>query len=799
MIGARIRRHEDDRLLRGLGRFADDLERAGQVHVRFVRSTVAHARLRHVDTSMASTAPGVVAVVTAGDLADISPIPVRLPLANHPVDPYLQRPLAADKVRYVGEPVAAVAAEDPYLAEDAAELVEVEYEELAPALDAERAIESEASALHGAGNLAATLEVRYGEVEQAFADAAEIVELEADVGRHSAVPLEPRGLLADYDPGTDRLEIWGATKVPQFNRGVLADLLAMPEHRIRMHAMDAGGGFGVRGEFYPEDLVVPWLARRLRRAAKWVEDRTEHLVAVNHSRQQRHRTAAAFDEHGRLLGLRTDILHDNGAYMRTHGLTVPELTVAMLPGPYRVPAYDARIRVVLTNKTPCGTYRAPGRYEGTFVREQLLDVAADRLGIDRVELRRRNLLGPGEMPYARPLRTLDTDLVLDAGDYPALLDAAIDRVRQCGWQEEVRRLRRQGRLAGLGIAMFVEKSGLGPYETAEIVVDGSGAVRVHAGGTSLGQGIETVLAQVAAEQLGVDHTAIEVVAGDTELSPFGLGSWASRSTVVGGSAVRAAAEATAGKAKRVAARMLEASVDDLRMGDGRLSVLGDPAAGVTLGEIAHGCRPGSPYLEGEEEPGLRAARRFEVARMTYPYGVHVAVVEIDHGTGGVRVRRYLVAYEVGRAINPVLVEGQLVGGAAQGIGGALLEELRYDENGQPQATTFMDYLLPTAEELPRVDTLIREDAPSPDNPLGAKGAGEGGVTAAGSALANAVRDALGLAGGVGALPLTPSRVGDLLDRQGWTTSRADPPGHVTLGISNTENYRGDLHDGDVHE
>ncbi|MGP3962181.1 xanthine dehydrogenase family protein molybdopterin-binding subunit [Nonomuraea sp. 3N208] len=759
--GRRMRRLEDERLLRGLGRFADDVNRVGALHLRVVRAQVAHARILSIDTGQARALPGVTAVITGEDVKDVAPIPVRLNVGGHDLSAYLQPVLAREKVRYVGEPVAAVVAEDPYVAEDAAELVEVSYDDLDAVLDGETALRETlgegAVPLHEAGNVAAVLDLGYGDCAAAFAAADTVVALTLDVGRHSAVPMEPRGLLADYDAGTGRLEIWGATKVPVFNRRVLASMLGLPEHRIRLHAMDAGGGFGPRGEFYPEDFLVPWLARRLGRPVKWTEDRAEHLVAVNHSRQQRHRIEAAFAADGTLLGLRDDVIHDNGAYMRTHGVLVPELTLAMLPGPYRLPAYAGRARVVLTNKTPCGTYRAPGRFEGTFAREHLFDVAADRLGIDRVELRRRNLLRPEEIPHTRPLNTIGTDVVLDAGDYPKLLDRAL--AHTAGWPEEVATLRAEGRLAGLGLAVFLEKSGLGPHDTADVLVGPDGTVRVHSGGTSLGQGIETVLAQIAAEPLGVDPREVEVVNGDTELQPFGGGSWASRSTVVSGSAVRLAAEAVAGRALRVAARVLGVPESGLRLAGGAVT---GPDVRLTLGEVAAACAPGSPHLAADEPAGLSARRTFEVEHMTYPYGVHVALAEVDQGTGGVRVRRYLVAYEVGRAINPTLVEGQLVGGVAQGIGGSLMEEFRYDDNGQPLAATFMDYLVPTAAETPRVETIVTEDAPSPGNPLGVKGAGEGGLSAAGAAIANAVRDALGLRGGVGALPMSASRVIELL-------------------------------------
>jgi carbon-monoxide dehydrogenase large subunit/6-hydroxypseudooxynicotine dehydrogenase subunit gamma len=444
---------------------------------------------------------------------------------------------------------------------------------------------------------------------------------------------------------------------------------------------------------------------------------------------------------------------------------VPELTVAMLPGPYRVPAYRGRIRVVLTNKTPCGTYRAPGRYEGTAAREHLLDVAADRLGLDRIELRRRNLLTSDEMPHERPITTLRTDLVLDTGDYPALLAAAAREAERLGYRELARGATPGGHLRGFGLAMFVEKSGLGPQETADVTVSKSGAVHVYSGGTSMGQGIETALAQIAADALGVDPGTVRVVTGDTAAQPFGAGSWASRSTVVGGSAVHLAATAVRERAVQLAARMLEAAEEDLDLAGGSVTVRGDPGVRLTLGQIARAAEPAGGYLRPGEPAGLSARRRFEVSHMTYPYGAHAAVVEVDTGTGQVRVLRYLVAYEVGRAVNPMLVEGQLRGGVAQGIGGALLEEFSYDDAGQPQAISFIEYRMPTAAEVPPVDLIVSQDAPAPGNPLGVMGAGEGGVNAAGAAVANAVRDALGLAGSVGQLPLTPARVRALWEQR----------------------------------
>jgi CO/xanthine dehydrogenase Mo-binding subunit len=756
-VGRSVRRVEDARLLRGAGRFVDDVDRPGQLWMRVVRATSAHACLLGVDAAAAREAPGVHAVLTAADLDPVPRIPVRLGPFDQPLDAYLQPVLADGAVRYVGEPVAVVVADDPYAAEDAAELVVAELEPLDVVLDAARAIEPDAPALHDPGNEVLTLRRGYGDSAAAFERADRVVEVEVEVGRHTGVPLETRGLVADHDAALDRLTVWGATKVPHFNRRVLARLLGMDEARIALRSTDAGGGFGVRGEFYPEDFLVPYLARALGRPVKWIEDRAEHLVATNHSRQQRRRLAGAFAADGELLALRDTVWHDNGAYIRTHGVVVAELTLSMLPGPYRVPAYEGRAHVALTNKTPCGTYRGPGRYEATFARERLLDAAADELGIDRLALRRRNLLGQHDLPHRRDLPVLGHPVEVDGGDFAGLLDAALERSCYDDWVREAAAAREDGRAVGTGIAYFLEKSGGGGFERARVSVGEDGRVAVAAGGATLGQGIETVLAQVTADVLGVDPGEIDVTVGDTDLLSAGGGSWASRSTIFSGGAVRLAAEATAEKATAVAAELLEAAPEDVELRDGRARVRGSPDRSVGLGEIAAACDATSAGRRGEE-PGLTAARTFVDAPMTYPYGVHLGQVEVDPATGGVTVLRYFIAYEVGRAINPALVAAQLMGGAAQGLGGALMEAFAYDASGQPQCTSFMDYLIPSAAEVPPVGTVVREDAPSPGNPLGVKGAGEGGIDGAGAVIAAAVEDALGVARAIAALPIAPERV-----------------------------------------
>lgn len=762
-VGTRTARREDGRLLRGQGRFVDDVDLVGQTWLRVVRSTVAHARIVDVDVSRARAHPGARAVLIGEDVDHLPPIPMRLRWTTDPLDDVLQPVIARERVRYVGEPVAVVVADDPYVAEDLADMVEVTYDPLPPVLDATAAVAPDAPSLwNSRGNEVAALELSFGDVDTVFAEADEVVELDLHVGRHSGIPMETRGLLADFDRARGHLRVWGSTKVVHFNRRVLADFLQIPLQRIHFLSTDAGGGFGIRGEFYPEDLLVPYLARVLERPVKWVEDRVEHLTAANHSRQQRHKIAAAFSRDGDLLGLRDEIWHDNGAYLRTHGVTVPELTINMLPGPYRIEHYHSLVHVVTTNKTPAGTYRGPGRYEGTFAREHLFNVAAERLGVDAAELRRRNLLRRDEMPHRRPGSLLGTDMVLQDGDYLGLLDAALDRSGFADWTEEARTARAEGRMVGTGLAFFMEKSGLGPYETAKVEVDPSGAVRVLTGGASLGQGIETVLAQIAADELHVDPSEVEVIHGDTDVVPDGVGSWASRSTVVGGSAVLEAARATAEQAKRVAAELLGVSQDKVVLGEGQARVERTSDRAVSLGDVAAAA---ADPMRGDGSPpeGLGQSYNFHVDHMNYPYGVHLAQVEIDPASGGVTVLRYFVAYEIGRAINPQLVQGQLVGGVAQGIGGALFEEFVYDEGGQPQATTFMDYLLPTVSEMPPVGTLVAEDAPPVDNPLGAMGAGEGGTTGCGAALADAVEDALQRNGAVDRLPMTPARLRALID------------------------------------
>ena len=812
LVGRSVRRLEDPRRLRGEGTYVDDVHVPGMLHATVVRSPRAHARIHSIDATEAKAAPGIVAILGARELGgDLRPIPVRL-VPDERLLRYLQRPLATDRVRYVGEPVALVVARSRAAAEDAAERVEVDYEPLLPVTDASSAPPAPLFD-HTPDNLASLIEEAFGDIDAAFARADRIVRLAFRTGRHSAVPMETRGLVAVPDRGAaegrGRLTVWGPTKVTHFNRSVLAAMLGWPEHRIRLVEPDVGGGFGARGEFYPEDFLVPCAALRLGRPVKWIEDRVEHLSAINHSREQRYELALALDSDGRFLGLRAEIVNDMGAYLRTHGTVVPGLSAGMLPGPYEMQAYRCRVRCVLTNKTPTGTYRAPGRFECNAARERLIDRAARVTGIGRVDLRMRNLVRPERMPFARGTSILGEEVVYDSGDYPAALAEAValsgfrmsvpDAVPGAGARAgvgsasgdapEARPESRAGSAAnavpvaparesgartesgtrsdggsygreepgryryGMGLACFVEKTGTGPFEGARAFLDRSGALVVATGAADLGQGLETCLAQIAGDALGVDYAGITVRHGDTDLIPHGVGSFASRGTVMAGNAVHEAVRELRTRVLERAAARLGVPPGDLAIGPGGL-VRGTGGRSCTLAELA-------------AEPGLEMVRYFRCEQMAYSHGVTVARVKVDTATGLVVPERIWLLYDVGRVVNPSIVAGQIEGGVAQGIGGSLLEELRYDDTGQFLSGSFMDYVLPGTTDVP---TILHRDlgrSPSPRNPLGVKGAGEVGIAGVGGAVANAVADALADAEREDdELPLTPERV--------WKRVRCNP-------------------------
>jgi len=757
-VGRSLPRLEDRPLVIGQGRFAADISFAHQLHMRVVRSAHAHGRIVAIDADAACAMPGVVAVWTAADVATTPPIDFRLTRIEG-LEPYRQPILAQDRVRYVGEPVAVVFAADPYAAEDAADAVLVDIEAL-PELLAADAPPGEFAAGHSTE--AAIVRKGYGDVAAAFAAAHQVVALELKIGRHSGVPLETRGAIARFDAAREVLDLFGAAKVPHWNRDSLARMLGLSPSSVHLHEGHTGGGFGVRGELYPEDVLTCLGALRLNRPVKWIEDRREHLIAANHSRQQHYLVRAAVDQAGRLLAIDGEFFHDQGAYVRTHAATVPDLAATMMLGPYRVAAYRMVGRIRLTNKTPCGTYRAPGRYESTFVRERLMDAVAARLHIDPIEIRRRNLITASEMPYARPLDTLGTEMTYDSGDYARLLDKTLSAI---GWEklrEDLKRRRAAGESVGVGLAMFVEKSGLGPFDIVRASIDTSGTVEIVTGATSVGQGMETAIAQICADALGVDYRRVRVVHGQTDRIAYGMGTFASRVTVMTGEATRIAATKLRAKALAAAAGLLQTPAPTLDVIDGmvvRKNATQGPS--ISLGDVARALNPGSK-LVGEANPGLAAEGLFEQQHMNYPYGIHIAVVHVDRDTGAPAVERFFVAYDIGKAVNPMLVDGQIAGGVAQGIGGALFEEFLYDARGEPLCVNFADYLMPTAREIPPIEVMITEDAPSPLNSLGVKGAGEGGANAAGAAIAAAIDDALAQPGAVTELPVTPQRLRDIL-------------------------------------
>ena len=749
LLGKPLVRIEDPPLVTGRGRFAGDIDFPGQLHMRMVRSPHAHAGIGEIDAAAALAMEGVHAVWSAPDIAGIPPIDFRSDRQVEALKPFRQHVLAQGRARYVGEPVAAVFAGTPYVAEDAAERVEVDYRPL-PATVAADGEEGEFAP--GVGTEATLLTHTFGDAGAGFARAHAVVSLDLRTGRHSGVPMETRGAIGVYDAARDRLELHGAAKVPHRNKETLIRMLGLAPEQVHLFESHVGGGFGIRGELYPEDLLVLLAARRFGRPVKWIEDRQEHLMAANQGREQRHRARLAVDEAGRILALETEIWHDQGAYLRTHGVSVPNRSMCSLPGLYRVPAFRASCHVRLTNKAPAATYRAPGRFESSFVRERLMDAAAHRLGIDPVEIRRRNLIAAEDLPYTVAYdEPYAETLPLDSGDYPLLLRKALEAVGWDGLRADLARRREAGELVGAGIATFLEESGRGPSDGARIAVDGDGGVEVVTGGASVGQGFATAMAQICAATLGVDYRGIAVVHGQTDRIPYGIGAHAARATVMTGSAVHATALAVREKAIAAASELLQTPADRLTIRDGIVRAeAGGPS--IPLGEI----------VRARGADALAAEEFYETSQCTFPYGAHIAVCRVDPGTGAVTVERFLVAYDVGRAVNAATLRGQLVGGCVQGIGGALFEEFVYDDAGQPLAVTFADYLLPTIAEIPAIECLVTEDAPSPRNPLGIKGGGEGGINGVGAAIAGAVDEAIGMPGAIDRTPITPERVQALL-------------------------------------
>lgn len=770
-FGASVKRREDPRLLTGQSRFVDDIKLPELLHVAFVRAVHAHARIRAIRAEEAARLPGVIRVFTFADLARwLKPLPtfgtpppgltarVSFQLKQAP-----QYPLVRDTVRYVGEAIVAVVAESRYVAEDALELIVVEYEPLPAVTNAVVGGQAGALLIHPewGDNIAVAFTQTVGDVDGAFRTADVIVRGRFRTQRYAGMPIEPRAIVASYDVRDSVLTTWNTTQVVHFVQQSVAGALEMPLHKVRVVAPDVGGGFGTKASSYAEDVLVPLLARELGRPVKWAETRREHMVSAAHARDQVHEIEVAATRDGELLAVRDRIWLDLGAY-NVWGIVLPYNTVAHLLGPYRVRNLSADVRAVVTNKTPNAPYRGAGRPETVFAMDRIVDRLARELGMDPADVRRRNMIRPEEMPFDRGIPYRDGHpLVYDSGNFPALLEAALEASGYPSFRAEQEQLRRRQVYRGIGISAYVEGTGLGPYEGASVKLDLSGRVLVTTGACSQGQGHETAFAQIAADVLGVPLEWVSVIGADTDRISFGIGTFASRSGVVAGNAVATASHRVREHVVTAGAALLEARAEDLEIEDGQVFVRGVPTSAVPLARVIQASLPNFDRA-GVAEPTFEATAYQHVPTVTYSSAVHVAEVEVDPETGGVRLLRYVVAHDCGKVINPVIVEGQIHGGVAQGVGGGLFEELAYDQAGQLLASGFMEYHIPCADELPPIETIHLE-FPSPRNPLGIKGLGEGGAISPPAAIANAVEDALAPFGlQISELPITPFRLATLL-------------------------------------
>ena len=744
--GRRMRRIEDAALLRGRGRFVDDIEMDGLLHAAFLRSPIAHGRLNRIDATAARTMEGVHAVLTYAELRPLlrsDRIPLAVPTAaiRFHVDPYA---LAREELCYVGEPVALVIASSRHLAEDAATAIELDFEPLPAVVDPYAGLEPGAprARLDCPDNLVARHRIDYGDVDGAFAGAHHRFAERFRLNKGGGHSIETRGIIARFDPNEDLLTCWVNTQLPHRAKGVLVEALGLAEHQLRIIVPDTGGGFGSKAVFHPEELAIPAASLLLRRPIKWIEDRRENFTATAQERDQVWDVEAAVDSEGRLLAIRGRLAHDHGA-CTPYGVALPYNAATNLVGPYVLPAYRLAIELCLTNLVPAAPTRGAGRPQGTYVMERLLDRTAASLGLARDEVRRRNLIQPAQMPYVTPIVTRDgARMTYDSGDYPESQRRAL---AAAGWTEFPARqeaARREGRWIGMGLANYVEGTGRGPFESAALRVGPSGKIVVTTGATAQGQGTKTMLVQLVQDVLGVRAEDVTVVAGDTASAPLGQGAFASRQAVTAGNAIYLAAQEVRAKALRAAAEMLEAAAEDLELKDGIVQVKGVAGHGRSLGEIARvlGGLPGMPLLGGMA-PGLAAAADFQPPTLTYCNGTHVAEAEVDIETGFVRLTRYIVVHDCGRMINPLMVEGQVLGGVVHGIGSALFERMVFDESGQPQTVNYGEYLLPTADVVPRIE-IHHMESPTPLNPLGVKGAAESGTIAASAVIASAVENAL---------------------------------------------------------
>jgi carbon-monoxide dehydrogenase large subunit len=750
LVGQEIERAEDFRFLTGRGLFVDDYEPEGTLHAAILRSSVAHARILGIDTGAALKLPGVHAIYTAADIEGAVPI---IPMRLAPIEGFerfLQPVIARDKVRYVGEPIAVVLAASRAIAEDALELVDITTDPLPPIPDWHTSETGEALLFeNNKTNLAARYSTGFGDVERAFAEADYRRRESFRAHRHTAAPMETRGVVAEWNAATGRLVVNGATKVTFFNRKTLAGMMQLAESAIDMIEIDVGGGFGVRGEFYPEDFLIPFAARKCGRPVKWIEDRREHLLAINHSREMDCELEIACKRDGTIVGLHGKIFGDMGAYIRTNGGVVPAKAAQFLHGPYRIPNIKLDVAAFMTSKTPVGTYRAPGRFEANFFRERLFEMAANDLGIDPVAFRRKNLIREEELPYSiGQLVPYETETAYDTGDYHAALDRCL---KEIGWEEKSALQGRlvDGRYHGLGLAPFVESGGAGPRENTRMILETDGMVTVNMGSSALGQGLETVFAQIAGDALSLPFERFRILHGSTTLVEWGFGTYHSRALVMGGSAVLDGAKNLLEAIRKAAAEQCGCGPDAITIKDDQ--AIGPGGRTLSFAEIAQAAAKSGQKIVVDGT--------FANTKRTYSYGAHAAHVAVDARTGHVEVLDYVAIEDVGRAINPAIVHGQAMGALVQGLGGVFLDHLIYDQDAQLLNASFADYLLPTCTDFPNIRGVTMELRHSPSNPLGAKGAGEGGLVAVAAAIGNAVAAALSSFGvKVTELPLTPPRL-----------------------------------------
>jgi aerobic carbon-monoxide dehydrogenase large subunit len=771
MIGSRLPRLEDHALLTGRGCFVDDVAIAQPLHAAFVRSPHPHALIRALSGAAAQALPGVFAVLTLDDIAPAMARRrmVRTSNSGTPLDRCWAFALADGEVSYVGEPVALVLATDRYVAEDAAALVEVDYEVLASAGDCRKATLADAPAVRRevSSNVISSYRLGYGDIDAAFANAAHVFRESFWPHRGAGHSIEGRGIAVEFRPSDGSLTVYASTQKAHDLFNTLASSIGLDENRLRVAAPDIGGGFGPKLCVYAEDVAVVASARLLGRSVKWIEDRREHFLGAVQERDQHWSMEIALDAAGRILGLRGRLLHDLGAYA-LQDVNLPYNSASTVTGPYALPAFAMEVTVTLTNKVPVSSVRGAGYPQASFVMERLLDIAARGLGLDRAELRRRNLIPAAKMPYTKPLKTrAGATIVYDSGDYPACQAAIVAAMDWDVFPARQAAAWEQGRLIGIGLAHAMKGTGRGPFESGAVRIAPSGRISVYTGAAAMGQGLKTALAQICASELGVTPDTVQVISGDTATVPVGLGGFASRQTVTAGSSVLLSARAVARKARKLASHVLEVAEDDLELVDGRLRVAGAHQLSVPLGELARILQgaPGYGFPPGME-PGLQDSSYFRTDTLAYANACHAAEVEVDAETGEVRILRYVALQDSGKLVNPLIVDGQVHGGIAHGIGNALLEWMGYDDTGQPLTTSFADYLLPTAPTFPLFETQYHE-TPSPLNPLGAKGAGEVGTIPAAAAVVSAIEDALQPYDvRITRFPVTPALLLEMIERAG---------------------------------